>query len=99
MDIWNETRRNDVALHRANGATPIQPAPSKVAAHLSMLELAGIEVADPASDLVEIEGLELHLSTGFWRSADGKRGYDARSFIAEFRRRRGSSSLLPKLSL
>ena len=78
---------------------PIQPPPSKVAANLSMLELAGIDVADPASDLVEIEGLELRLSTGFWRSVDGKRGYDTRSFIAEFRRRRGSSSLLPKLSL
>jgi hypothetical protein len=78
---------------------PIQPPPSKVAANLSMLELAGIDVADPTSDLVEIEGLERRLSTGFWRSVDGKRGYDIRSFIAEFRRRRGSSSLLPKLSL
>jgi hypothetical protein len=76
-----------------------QPPPSKLAANLSMLERAGIDVADPASDLVEIDGLELRLSTGFWRSLDGKRGYDARGFIAEYRRRRGSSALLPKLSL
>ena len=63
-----------------------------------MLERAGIDAADCAGDLVEIEGLELRLSTGFWRSADGKHGYDVRSFIAEFRRRRGSSALLPKLT-
>jgi hypothetical protein len=64
-----------------------------------LLEQAGIDVADPSSETVSVEGLELHLPTGFWRSDDGKRGYDVRTFIAEFRRRRGSSARLPKLSL
>lgn len=64
-----------------------------------MLEQAGIEVVDPASDIVCVAGLELHLDTGFWRSDDGKCGYEVRTFIAEYRRRRGSASLLPKLKL
>jgi hypothetical protein len=44
---------------------------------------------------VAIEGLELHLSTGFWRSDYGMHCYSVRTSIAEFRRRRGSAALLP----
>jgi hypothetical protein len=76
-----------------------QAAFSKIAAHRSVLEHAGIDVAVTTNETVAVEGLVFHLSTGFWRSDDGKRGYDVRTFLAEYRRRRGSSSLLPKLSM
>jgi hypothetical protein len=84
---------------QGTGGSPIQPAPGKAAAILSVLEHSGIEVADPDIGVVAVEGLVLHLSTDFWRSDDGKQGYNVHTFLAEYRRRRGSSALLPKLSM
>lgn len=91
--------RRDRLRNAATRGAHIHSGPSKRNANLSLLEHVGIHVPDQASEIFTIEGLELRLSTGFWRSDDGKVGYDVRSFIAEWRRRKGSAALLPKLSL